>query len=109
MALEKQQNIKSLTKIIKEQDERIKKLEDEVFKVVKSIHHVEECNSEIVAEPREERGLKMGYQDKLTSVKNACAILPPNLKVNGRHDTTNVTAICGFIVTKDMLDYVYED
>ena len=109
MALEKQQTIKSLAKIIKEQDERIKALEEKVFRKVKSIHHVEDFNGDVAPAPRENNKLKMDLQDKLVSVKNACAILPPNLKVNGRHDVTNVSAICGFVVTEDMLDYVYED
>jgi hypothetical protein len=72
----------------------------------RSIHKVEEFNGEQVPE-QEESSMSMGYQDKLQSLKNAIKILPPNLIVNGRHTAKNAGAICGFIVTDEMMDDVY--
>lgn len=57
----------------------------------------------------EERSMRMNYQDKLISVKNATKILPPNMVVEGRHTKENVSAICGFFVDDEMLDEVYKE
>ncbi len=118
MALEKKQhNIKSLTKLIADMQAQIDgfkvvidELHREIFPPnVQSIHKVETCNNEVPAEPREERGMKMNEEDRLASMRNACAILPPNLKVNGRHHIKNVQAICGFPVTRQMMDKIYKE
>lgn len=46
--------------------------------------------------------------DKLQCVINAVRILPPNYMVDGRHTCVNVSAICGFPVTEEMLDMAYD-
>jgi hypothetical protein len=71
-----------------------------------SINKVESFNGEV--EPIKEENLKMQYNDKIQSMRNAIKILPPNLIENGRHSARNIGAICGFIVHDDMVDEVYE-
>jgi len=73
------------------------------------INKIETYNGELEPEAKKETSLKMNYDDKLVSLKNATMILPPNLKVDGRHTARNCSAICGFEVTEEMLDEVYED
>jgi hypothetical protein len=51
----------------------------------------------------------MNDDDQLQSAKNACKVLPPNYKVDGRHTAENVKALCGFEVTQDMLDTIYAE
>lgn len=71
----------------------------------KSIQKVEEFNGEVI--PDQNDNMRMSYADKIISARNACAILPPNLIVDGRHTAKNVGAICGFVVDDEMLDEVY--
>lgn len=58
--------------------------------------------------PYEDTKLRLNLADKIQSAKNAAAILPPNLIVEGRHTKENIGAICGFIVDDDMWDMIYE-
>lgn len=60
-------------------------------------------------QPYEDTKLRLNLADKIQSAKNAAAILPPNLIVDGRHSKENIGAICGFIVDDDMWDMIYED
>lgn len=60
-------------------------------------------------QPYEDTKLRLNLADKIQSAKNASAILPPNLIVEGRHSKENIGAICGFIVDDDMWDMIYED
>ena len=102
-------------------NERIDNLENEIdvlkreFAVKKTVqpskllNKVESFNGEEVPEQKEPNKLKMNEADRLVSVKNACMILPPNMKVDGRHTTDNVSAICGFKVDEETLDLVYTD
>ena len=60
-------------------------------------------------QPYEDTKLRLNLADKIQSAKNATAILPPNLVVDGRHTKENIGAICGFIVDDDMWDMIYED
>ena len=59
-------------------------------------------------QPYEDTKLRLNLADKIQSAKNAAAILPPNLIVEGRHTKENIGAICGFIVDDDMWDMIYE-
>jgi hypothetical protein len=68
---------------------------------------MEEFNGEVAPEP--ENNLRMKYDDKIRSMKNAIAVLPPNLIVHGRHTRENVQAICGFGIDVDMMDEAYAD
>ena len=70
-----------------------------------SIQRVEEFNNEVA--PEKEDNLRMGYADKLISITNAIKILPPNMIKEGRHNKSNVEAICGFKIDDDMMDAVY--
>lgn len=117
-ALEKM--VRELVSIVSIVGERNKQLEDRIVdleasvfalqgakkeKPANSIHKVEDFNGEEIPEVVD--NMKMQYEDKLDSIRNACAILPPNKIVNGRHTKENCAAICGFIVDDDMLDTVY--
>ena len=53
------------------------------------------------------RTLAMDDEFKLISMTNAIKILPHNLIIKGRHKKENIQAICGFIVTDEMVDLVY--
>lgn len=57
----------------------------------------------------ETRPMGMDFEHKIQSMSNAIKILPPNMIVNGRHLKENVQAICGFIVTDEMMDLAYKD
>ena len=88
--------------------ERLTKLEDKVFALPpKSIQHVEVFNNEVVPETVD--NFRMGYEDKIQSMRNAIDILPPNLVVDNKHIIGNIEAICGFKVSQEMLDSAYAD
>lgn len=72
-----------------------------------SINRVEVFNGEVETTPDDNRGIKMTAEDKITSMRNAAKILPPNMIENGRHIKENIQAICGFIVDEDMMDEMY--
>lgn len=57
----------------------------------------------------EERTLGLDYENKIQSMKNAIKILPPNMIINGRHRIENIQAICGFMVTDEMMDEAYKN
>ncbi len=116
MALEKQKKkkttIKDLELIISQLVLRLEKLEkmpNSTIKRAPALNKVETFNGEKHPEPREDTKMRMTYDDKIGSLRNATMILPPNLKVDGRHLPENCGAICGFIVTDEMLDEVYKD
>lgn len=58
--------------------------------------------------PREDTKLKMGYEMKIQSMRNAIAILPPNLRVNGKHTLENISRIVGFVPTDEMYEDAYD-
>lgn len=88
-------------------EDRLDALEKIVYRKAPSIQKVEAFNGEEEIQ-REESNLKMQYEDKIASVQNACKILPPNLLIDGKHVPKNVSAICGFLVTEEMIDRAYE-
>jgi hypothetical protein len=91
--------------------ERITELETKVVKKatpLKSINKVEDFNGESETKPYDDNKLRLNALDKLTSAKNAIKILPPNLMIEGRHTKENIGAICGFIVTEEMMELLYE-
>ena len=75
--------------------------------VTKSINKVEQFNSEVIPDVKQESNIRMGYDDMINSMVNACKILPPNLIFEGRHTQENIQAICGFMVTDEMMDEAY--
>ena len=112
MALEKKKansktTIKDLVIRINELENRLSILEPKKATEGKSINKVETFNGE--EEPKQRSNMSMGSKDKLLSAQNAVKILPPNLIVDGRHIAKNVSAICGFIVSEEMLDEVYAE
>ncbi len=110
MALEKKRtSIKDLEEILSTISARLDKIEAVVFAERKSINKIETFNGDVEPVQRERNNLQMDERGKLASVKNAVQILPPNLKVNGRHTTQNVGAICGFKVSEEMLDMAYQE
>ena len=101
------ENVALLTKIIDSLVDRVAKLEIKKESPKASIHKVEEFNGEVAEEYT--GGMRMQYDDKIISMKNAIAILPPNLMEDGKHTASNIGAICGFIVTEEMYDELYKD
>lgn len=93
--------------IINKLIERVDALEKSLIKVPKAsaINRLELGETEPVL--FEERAMAMKYEDKIGSMTNAVKILPPNMLVDGRHTAENVGAICGFIVSDEMMDDVY--
>lgn len=102
-----EQVVKDLMAKIVEFDNSIGTLNDRVLKRYKqqeaTINNVENM------QPYEDTKLRLNLADKIQSAKNAAAILPPNLIVDGRHSKENIGAICGFIVDDDMWDMIYDD
>jgi hypothetical protein len=112
------QTITSLAKELRELRDEFNALKEQVTNFVtkdnaakarKPFLKVEEHYGEKVPEQRKETNIKMDDYYKLQSVKNACKILPPNRIVDGRHDLEDVSAICGFKVSDEMLDAVYQE
>lgn len=99
--------IEAMEKAIRSSEDRLNEIEKIVYRKAPSIQKVEAFNGEEEIQ-REESNLKMQYEDKIASVQNACKILPPNLLVDGKHVPKNVSAICGFLVTEEMIDRAYE-
>lgn len=96
-------------------NERIEKLEAQVqeltgkklaVKNTPSIQKTEGFNGEVPSE-KKDTSLGMTEADRFQSVVNAVRILPPNfVDVNGRHSLANVSALCGFQVTDEIMDEV---
>ncbi len=62
--------------------------------------------------PQPEEAIKpmgMDYECKIQSMTNAIKILPPNMIKDGRHLKENIQAICGFMVSDEMMDEVYKE
>lgn len=114
MALPKRTSIKDLEEVIEQLTKKTESLTERLDALEKtanskpiSINKIETFNGDVEPKQREKTNLEMNNRSKLASMTNAVAILPPNLLVNGRHDKTNVAAICGFEVTDAMLEAVY--
>lgn len=72
------------------------------------IQKTETFNGEEPFDPDPQAGIKMKYDDKIQSMKNAIAILPPNMvDKDGRHLRENIQAICGFMVDEQMIKEAY--
>lgn len=108
MALEnkKRKTIKDYEQAIIALEKKVDKLEKHVFAKRPSINKVETYNGQKEPEVKKKR-TDMTADDRLTSASNACKLLPPNLKVHGRHTPENVSALCGFKVDEHMLDIIY--
>lgn len=73
------------------------------------INKFEKHDGEPPSEDWSGRSMGMNYSNKIQSMKNAVKILPPNMVINGRHRKENIQAICGFMVSDEMMDEVYKD
>jgi hypothetical protein len=60
-------------------------------------------------EPDTRLGQTMPMEFKLQSMLNAVKILPPNFVRDGRHKKENIRALCGFVITDEMMDEVYSN
>jgi hypothetical protein len=97
--------LKQATLRILELEDRVTTLEAPRPSRPSTINRVE--LGEVEPEVREDSNMKMGFEDKIISMTNAVKILPPNFIKDGRHKKEDVQAICGFIVTDEMMDDVY--
>lgn len=102
----KNMTIRSLAKIVEDLEARVAKLEKRLSPKTAEIQRVEVFNGEVAPEPKD--NMKMNEEDKLYSIQNAIAILPPNLMKDGRHSIGNVSAIVGFKVSEELLARAYE-
>lgn len=99
---------KELEKLVNELTSRVESLEAKKV-AVKSIHRLEAHSKDVQPEPRKETILKMNFEEQVRSMKNAIKILPPNMvDEEGRHKSKNISAICGFAVTDEMMELAYE-
>ncbi len=85
-----------------------REVKERTISSVASIHKVEAYSGESAPAQRRDTLREMSLENKLQSIRNACAILPPNLKVNGQHTLANVSAICGFQVSPAQLELAYK-
>lgn len=97
--------VAGILELLQAQEERLTMLEMRNADRKPTIQKVEEFNGETAPAP--EDNLKMKYEDKIQSMRNAIAILPPNLLEYGRHTKENVQSICGFLVTAEMMEDAY--
>lgn len=80
----------------------------EVDEVVAPTIQKFELNDDTPAPEWAERPMAMDEEHRLQSAMNVIKILPPNMIKNGRHTIENVSAICGFKVSEEMLDILYK-
>jgi hypothetical protein len=86
------------------------KEQDEVVVVEPvTIQKFEKTDKETPEPEYDKRPMGMDYEHKIQSMTNAVKILPPNMIKDGRHLKENIQAICGFMVTDEMMDLVYKD
>jgi hypothetical protein len=111
----KTENIQSLLKRILALEARAAKAEEKhdvlyarVFRTKGQTLNKEHAHTGEKAQAPEDDRTHITDADKLQCVINAVRILPPNYMVDGRHTGVNVSAICGFPVTEEMLDMVYD-
>lgn len=83
--------------------------ENKTKKQEATINKIETYNGDATPTAHEDSAMRLNYSDKIFSAKNAAKILPPNLIVEGRHSRENISAICGFQVTEEMMDEIYLD
>jgi hypothetical protein len=89
--------------------EALKPYEKLIAKKASSIHKVEEFNGEVIPEQRESSIFtNYTFDDKVFSARNAAKILNPKLVVDGRHSAENIRAICGFEITDELMDAIYD-
>lgn len=107
---EKKHTVLSLNKRVTELEAKVERVMKAFGKESgKSINKLEE---HMGGEPesQQSRKMRMSEEMKVQSMKNAIAILPPNLLDDeGRHSIINIGRICGFKPTLDMYDRVYEE
>jgi len=59
--------------------------------------------------PQRTNGMQMDQEGLFQSMRNIIMILPPNLAINGRHTIENISALCGYKVTEDQWNKLYEE
>mgnify|MGYP005844839567 CR=1 FL=1 len=102
--------VRSLQKQINELFERVDTLEKRLEPAPRSsLHKIETHTGETNPAPREKTNIHMDESFRVQSVKNASKILPPNRMVDGRHTKEDLSAICGFKVTDEIVEQVYGD
>lgn len=52
--------------------------------------------------------MQMDDEFRIISIKNAIAILPPNLVIDGRHTKENISAVVGFKITDEQWNKAYD-
>lgn len=98
--------ISSIENFVEETRRRLDRIEEALFPAAVGIQRVEAFNGEQVPPVRE--NLKMNDEDKIQSIVNACAILPPNRKnKEGRHSIEDIEALVGFKVTHQQIAAAY--
>ena len=107
-------HIETLASLMENLINKVAELEYAVIELQKpkergqSINRVESFNGEQDTPIESYVGMKMLYEEKIQSIKNATMILPPNLIKDGKHNVENIQAIVGFAVTDEMLDDAYK-
>jgi hypothetical protein len=98
-------------------NKRVTELETQLARIMKAFGNetgksINKTEEHMGGEPEtpQSRKMRMSEEMKIQSMKNAIAILPPNLLDDeGRHSIINIGRICGFKPTLDMYDRVYEE
>jgi hypothetical protein len=106
--------ILSLNKRLAEAEKTIKAMQDQLAgkkstpRSEKSLNKVESFNGEEVPGVRERAGgMQMNHADRMMSLDNTIRIMSPTYLVDGRHTSENLSGICNFLVTQEMLDEYY--
>lgn len=93
---------------IKQELEELRELIAELTKPrVASIQRTETFNGEFPIEQSDDMASRFSYEERIQNMRNAAAILPPNLIVDGRHTLENINAIMCFNATEEMMDDLY--
>lgn len=98
-------------------NKRVTELEAQIARIMKAFGNesgksINKTEQHMGGEPetQESKKMRMSEEMKIQSMKNAVAILPPNLLDDeGRHSIINIGRICGFKPTLDMYDRVYKE
>ena len=114
MPAPKKHTILSLNKRLEAAEKTIKALQDQLAgkkstpRSEKSLNKVESFNGEEVPGVRENTGgMLMNHADRMRSLDNTIRIMSPTFLVDGRHTSENLSGICNFLVTQEMLDEYY--
>ena len=114
MAPKKAHTILSLNKRLTELEKTIKSMQDQLAgkkstpRTEKSLSKVESFNGEEVPGVVESgNNMLMNHADRMRSLDNTIRIMSPTFLQDGRHTSQNLSGICNFVVTQEMLDEYY--